>query len=61
VIGRGEIDTRMVRDAAAETLLTALEQLTHRIHVAQGDAERDLRAQRLIVRNEIKRRMGDAS
>jgi hypothetical protein len=58
--------------AAPEALLTAIEILTHRVHEAttttraNADAswavqtERDLRAQRDLVRGEILRRMGGA-
>lgn len=54
-------DPAEVRAADPDTLLTAVEILTHRIHTATGsEQESDLRGQRLIVRNEILCRMGGA-
>jgi uncharacterized protein YdcH (DUF465 family) len=56
--------------ADGEALLTAIEILTHRIHVGEGrgksrrpmtEAEVDvLRAQRKLVRDEVLHRMGEA-
>ena len=54
------MSAREVREASVDTLLTAFAALTHIIHEADRDRRVDLQRQRDEIRDEIKRRVGEA-